>query len=136
MAPARRRKPKIREADTQDVLDFFAKLDPKYKPCRGSRNHHWEKAVARQHPQFRTWHIEMVCVRCESRVVKEVTVRGLPLGVPRRQYPKGYQMKGKGRIASEDRGLPMLAWLTDDGEIGPDDVQWVNEEEAEQEPDQ
>lgn len=105
----RRRRVPHGYAERADVEAFAETLPADYVLCRTIR-HPWKPAIARRNHDG-TFHVELICERCTTKYVQELSPRGLILGT-HYVYPQGYQMpKGQGRITGDDRGILRLAFV-------------------------
>lgn len=98
-------------ADLDAVREFIESADPEVAECRSMR-HSLEKAVAKQDPYTKGWHVELACRRCTARFTMELDSKGVPVGRRGATYAKGYLFSGHGRMDPEGKGLVRLTWLT------------------------
>jgi hypothetical protein len=84
-----------------EALEFVEGLDPRYRICRGARNHNFLDG-----PQLfgdrnsdGSIHTETKCARCDTIKVEDTTIRGYYIKDPHYVYPKGYLLDREQRQA-------------------------------------
>lgn len=95
-----------RWADVDAVAEFAEGLPERFLHCR-EMNHNWRPFDVGRHKDG-GYERTLRCVRCKTRKVQHLDVRGMPVGGTRYEYPDGYQSDGLGRIVGEGRGALRL----------------------------
>lgn len=87
-----------------EVDENIDSMEDRYLWCRTERHKwEWERDQVADIENDEAFDRVDVCERCDAVKVKTISIRTFrPIGKPRMSYPKGYLVKGRGRIDIAD----------------------------------